>query len=98
MHLANRNRLIIEQSLLNFRRVVTRKRTSPSGHLVEHQAKRKKVGTWIEVLSSNLFWRHVAGGSGGSSRTRRTNVRQCRAVVIQPAIFGLRTNAVEFLC
>src|SRR6476660_10127166 len=64
-------------------RRITRKGSLSCGHFIKHQAKREQVGARIQLLATNLFWRHVGRGSHplscyGQPQCRWRRVLTCR--------------------
>ena len=64
-----RDRRLVENAIKNCARGATGERQSAGGHLIEHHAKRKKIGAGVEFLSQHLLGRHIRHRTQRRART-----------------------------
>src|SRR5262249_40240092 len=64
IHPRRRSGLTIENRIKNHSRGIAAERQCAGCHFIEHDSKGKQVASSVDLLSSDLFWRHVSQGSG----------------------------------
>src|SRR3981081_4745835 len=90
IELRHGRRIVAQDHAANFARAPAIKRKSARGHFVEHGPEREQIASYIDVLGSDLFGRHISYRA--EHRSRAGHVGR----IIARQRFGFATAEADF--